>query len=172
MQTGGGAPSPVPPDFPIAPSPVPELPERVSWKSELDQMFLEGKSHTDILKRAGEMLSTLVLATPKLTELQSPDVPYIQAHHQTLLAVTSPARIGGSMSVEEFENAAAALIYIKHPLPEFDGKGRADALLDALVEADPSFEDPRPLLQLGGRRRKRTYRRRGKRTYRHSARKK
>lgn len=86
------------------------------------------------------------------------------------------------MSVEEFENAAAALIYIKHPLPEFDGKGRADALLDALVEADPSFEDPRPLLQVGGqappkpdedptggRRRKRTYRRRGKRTYRHSA---
>lgn len=152
-QIGAGTPSPTPPSPPReSPSPPPVFPTTVPWKSELDEMFVEGKSHTDILKRAGEMLANLVLATPKLTELQSPDVPYIQQHHQTLLAITSPARIGGSMSVEEVENAAAALIYIQYPLPEFGGKGRADALLDALVEADPTFVDPRPPMQTGGRR--------------------
>ena len=161
-----------PPESPprVNPSPVPQLPPTIRWKTELDQMYQDGKPYNDMLKRAAEMFASLVLMSTKLTDLGSPDVPYIQRHHQSLLAVTSPARIGTPMTNEEAEDVSLALLYIQYPNPDLGGKGRADALLDALIEADSTFVDPRSPMT-GGRRR-RTHRhkpRRGKRTYRHSA---
>jgi hypothetical protein len=151
-QVGAGLPA-APPQSPprFIPSPLPELPETTPWKSELDQMYQSGSPYNDILKRAAEMFASLVLMSSKLTELGSPDVPYIQKHHQTLLAVTSPGRIGTSLTNQEADDVSLALIYIQYSNPDLGGKGRADALLDALVEADSTFVDPRSPMTGGQR---------------------